>query len=183
MKGRVFNKSILISCLAVIQVAAVKGKNESIGRISSLSVQLESTKETLHKVKEDLASKQLGLEVAERRVSDLTACLQEKERALEASREEIKELRSQLDRRLQELQHRKSEEDHLHRVQLECETLKLQVLEKERIAEIFQKQIDSMAQVVSQQSRAAGATEIEKAQLIKEVNDWKVRAEEIKVCR
>ncbi|XP_054248187.1 coiled-coil domain-containing protein 158 [Indicator indicator] len=166
-----------------LQMAAIKEKNESIGRISSLTVQLESTKETLRKVKEDLASKQIDLEAAEKTVSDLTACLQEKERALEVSHEEIKELHSQLDRRMQELHVLKNEEDRLHRVQLECETLKLQVLEKERTAEIFQKQIDSMTQVMAQHSRTAGAMEVEKSQLIKEIYDWKIKAEEVKIAK
>ncbi|XP_009894269.2 coiled-coil domain-containing protein 158 [Dryobates pubescens] len=166
-----------------LQMAAIKEENESIGRISSLSVQLESTKDTLRKVKEDLASKQMDLEAAERTVSDLTACLQEKERALGVSHEEIKELHSQLDRKMQELHIQKSEEARLHRAQLECQTLKLQVLEKQRTAEIFQKQIDSMTQVMAQHSRTAGAMEAEKSQLIKELYDWKLKAEEVKIAK
>ena len=168
--------------IAVIQMAALKEKNESIGRISSLTVQLESTKETLPKVK-DLTAKQIALETAEKTVSNLMACLQEKERALEVINQEIKKLHSQFGSRMQELQRLKNEEDCLHNVQSECETLKLQVLEKERIIEIFQKQIDNMTQIVGQHSRTAGAMEVEKSQLIKEINDWKLKVEEIKVCK
>ncbi|XP_050751766.1 coiled-coil domain-containing protein 158 [Gymnogyps californianus] len=164
------------------QMAAIKEKNESIGRISSLTVQLESTKETLRKVK-DLTAKQIALETAEKTVSNLMACLQEKERALEVTNQEIKKLHSQLGSRMQELQHLKNEEDCLHNVQSECETLKLQVLEKERIIEIFQKQIDNMTQVVGQHSRTAGAMEVEKSQLIKEINDWKLKVEELKIAK
>ncbi|XP_052668558.1 coiled-coil domain-containing protein 158 isoform X2 [Harpia harpyja] len=165
------------------QMAAVKEKKESIGRISSLTVQLESTKEMLCKVKEDLTAKQINLETAEKTLSTLTACLQEKERALEVTSKEIKKLHSQLGSRMQELQHLKNEEDCLHNVQSECETLKLQVLEKERIIEVFQKQIDNMTQIVGQYSRTAGAMEVEKSQFIKEINDWKVKVEELKIAK
>ncbi|KAM9578225.1 LOW QUALITY PROTEIN: coiled-coil domain-containing protein 158 [Guaruba guarouba] len=165
------------------QMAAIKEKNESIGRISSLTVQLESTKETLHKVKEDLAAKQINLEIAGKTMSNLTACLQEKERALEVTSEEIKKLHSQLRSRMQEIQHLKNEEDHFHYVQSECETLKLQMSEKEKTTEIFQKQIDNMTQIVGQHSQAAGAMEVEKSQLIKETDDWKLKVEELKIVK
>nr|XP_009933835.1 PREDICTED: coiled-coil domain-containing protein 158 [Opisthocomus hoazin] len=165
------------------QIAAIKEKNESIGRISSLTVQLESTKETLRNVKEDFTAKQITLEIAEKTVSNLTARLQEKERALEVTSKEIKKLHSQRGSRMQELQHLKNEEDCLHNVQSECETLKLQLLEKERIIEIFQTQIDNMTQVVGQHSQTAGAMEVEKSQLIKERNDWKLKAEELKIAK
>ncbi|KAF1666319.1 hypothetical protein FQA23_0006741, partial [Aptenodytes patagonicus] len=165
------------------QMAAIKEKNESIGRISSLTVRLESTKETLRKVKEDLTAKQIDLETAEKTVSKLTARLQEKESALEVTNKEIKKLCSQLGSRMQELQQLKNEEDCSHNAQSECETLKLQLLEKERIIEIFQKQIDNMTQIVSQHSRTAGAMEVEKSQLIKEINDWKLKVEELKIAK
>ncbi|XP_076193817.1 LOW QUALITY PROTEIN: coiled-coil domain-containing protein 158 [Aptenodytes patagonicus] len=165
------------------QMAAIKEKNESIGRISSLTVRLESTKETLRKVKEDLTAKQIDLETAEKTVSKLTARLQEKESALEVTNKEIKKLCSQLGSRMQELQQLKNEEDCSHNAQSECETLKLQLLEKERIIEIFQKQIDNITQIVSQHSRTAGAMEVEKSQLIKEINDWKLKVEELKIAK
>ncbi|KAK0669596.1 CD158 protein, partial [Pygoscelis papua] len=165
------------------QMAAIKEKNESIGRISSLTVRLESTKETLRKVKEDLTAKQIDLETAEKTMSNLTARLQEKESTLEVTNKEIKKLCSQLGSRMQELQQLKNEEDCLHNVQSECETLKLQLLEKERIIEIFQKQIDNVTQIVSRHSRTAGAMEVEKSQLIKEINDWKLKGEELKIAK
>ncbi|XP_035752854.1 coiled-coil domain-containing protein 158 [Egretta garzetta] len=165
------------------QMAAIKEKIEGIGRISSLTVQLDSTKETLHKVKEDLAAKQIDLETAEKTVSNLTARLREKESALEVTNKEVKKLHSQLGSRMQELQHLKNEEDCLHNVQSECETLKLQLLEKERIIEILQQQIDNMTQVVGQHSRTAGAMEVEKSQLIKEINDWKLKVEELQIAK
>ncbi|CAN0141794.1 unnamed protein product [Bubo scandiacus] len=167
----------------VRQMAAIKEKNESIRRISSLTVQLESTKETLCKVKEDLTAKQIDVETAEKTVSNLTACLQEKERTLEVTNKEIKKLHLQLGNRMQELQDLKNEEDRLHSVQSTCETLKLQVLEKERVVEIFQKQIDNMTQIVGQHNRTAGAMEVEKSQLIKEISDWKLKVEELKVAK
>ncbi|NXS93092.1 CD158 protein, partial [Jacana jacana] len=165
------------------QMAAIQEKNESLGRISSLTVQLESTKETLCKVKGDLTAKQNDLETAEKTVSNLTARLQEKEQALEVTNKEIKKLHSQLGSRMQELQHLKNDEDCLHGVQSECETLKLQLLEKERVVEIFQKQIDNMTQMVGQHSRTAGAMEVEKSQLRKDINDWKLKAEELKIAK
>ncbi|NXI49625.1 CD158 protein, partial [Chloroceryle aenea] len=163
-----------------LQMMAIKEKKESIGRISSLTVQLESAKETLQKVKEDLAAKQISLEAAEKTVSNLRACLQQKERALEVTSEETQRLHSQLGSRMQELQHLRNEED---RLQSECEALKLRVLEKERIVEIFQKQTDTMARIVGQHSRTARAMEAEKSQLIKEINDWKLQVEELKIAK
>ncbi|XP_010211225.1 PREDICTED: coiled-coil domain-containing protein 158 [Tinamus guttatus] len=165
------------------QVAAIKEKNESIERISSLTVQLDSTKEMLRKVREDLKAKQVNLEAAERTVSTLTACLQEKERAVDVTNKEIKKLRAQVDSRMQELQHLKNEGDRLHSVQSECDTLRLQVVEKERIIGIFQKQIDNMTQMVGQHSRVAGAMEVEKSQLMKEITDWKLEVQELKIVK
>ncbi|NXA54868.1 CD158 protein, partial [Nothocercus julius] len=165
------------------QMAAIKEKNESIERISSLTVQLDSTKEMLRKAREDLKAKQMNLEAAERTVSHLTACLQEKERAIDITNKEIKKLRAQVGSRMQELQHLKNEGDRLHSVQSECDTLRLQVVEKERIIGIFQKQIDNMTQMVGQHSRAAGAMEVEKSQFMKEISDWKLEVQELKIVK
>ncbi|NXL60528.1 CD158 protein, partial [Chordeiles acutipennis] len=165
------------------QMAAIKEKNESIGRISSLTIQLESTEETLRKVKEDLKAKQIDLETAEKTVSNLTACLEEKRTPLDVTNKEIKKLHSQLGSSVQELQHLKNEEDCLHNAQSECETLKLQLLEKDGIIEVFQKQIDKMTQIVGQHNRTAGAMEVEKSQLVKERNDWKLKVEELKIAK
>ncbi|XP_075785553.1 coiled-coil domain-containing protein 158 isoform X2 [Pelodiscus sinensis] len=163
------------------QMAAIKEKNESIERVSSLTAQLESTKEMLRKAVEELTAKKINLEASERTVSDLTVCLQEKERAIEITNEEIKKLRSRVDSKLQELQHLKSEGDYLQNVQSECETLKLQVIEKQRVIEIFQKQIDNMTQIVGQHGRTAGAMEVEKSQLLKEISDRKLEVQELKI--
>ncbi|XP_009984292.1 PREDICTED: coiled-coil domain-containing protein 158, partial [Tauraco erythrolophus] len=163
------------------QMAAIQEENESTETISSLIVQVESTKETLCKVAEDLTAKQIDLETAEKSTSNLTAHLQEKERALEVTNKEMKNLHSQLDSRMQELQHVNNEEDCSLTVQSECEMLKLQLLEKERVIEIFQEQIANMTRIVGQHSRTAGAMEVEKSQLIKEINDWKLEVEELKI--
>lgn len=155
--------------IAIIQRAAVKEKFETIVRISSLTFQLESTKERLGKVQEDLRAKQIDLETAERTVSSLMACLKENETALEVTNKEIKKLHSHVGSNMQELEHLKNKEVQLHDVQSECEMLKLQVIEKERIIEILQKQIVIMIQVVDQQYQTAGAMEVEKLQLLKEI--------------
>ncbi|KAM6269871.1 coiled-coil domain-containing protein 158 [Porphyrio hochstetteri] len=162
------------------QVAVIKEKKESLERISSLTLQLESTKEALCKVKDDLTAKQIDLKTAEEKVSHLMAHLQEKERALEVASKETKKLHSQLGSRMRELQHLK-EGGCLH--SSECEALKLQLMEKERIIKIFQKQIDSMTQIAGQHSGTAGAMEVEKSQLMKERNDWKLKAEELKIAK
>ncbi|XP_015425704.1 PREDICTED: coiled-coil domain-containing protein 158 [Myotis davidii] len=86
------------------QMAAIQGKNESLEKVSSLTAQLESTKEMLRKVVEELTAKKMTLESSERTVSDLTASLQEKERAIEATNAEITKLRSRVDLKLQERQ-------------------------------------------------------------------------------
>ncbi|NXA40207.1 CD158 protein, partial [Eudromia elegans] len=165
------------------QMAAIKEKNESIERISSLTVQLDSNKEMLRKVREDLKAKQMNLEAAERTISNMTTCLQEKERAIDITNKEIKKLRAQVGSRMQELQHLKNEGDRLHSVQSECDTLRLQVVEKERMIGIFQKQIDNMTQMVDQHSRAAGAMEVEKSQLMKEICDWKLEVQQLKIVK
>lgn len=76
-----------------------------------------------------------------------------------------------------------TEEGCLHKVQSGCEALKLQLLEKERMVEIFQKQIDNVTQIVGQHSQTAGAVEVERSQLRKETSVWKLKAEELKVCK
>ncbi|KAM9381575.1 coiled-coil domain-containing protein 158 [Phaethornis superciliosus] len=183
MESRVKERRTECQRQVELQVAAIKEKNESISRISSLTIQLESAKDTLHKVQEDLAAKQISLETAEKTVSDLRAQLQEKERALEVTSREAEKLHSELSSRMQELQHLKKEEVCFHTVQSECGTLKLQLLEKERIIEIFQNQMGSITQLVGQHSRAARAMEVEKYQLRKEINGWKLEAEGLKIAK
>ncbi|CAO2639317.1 Coiled-coil domain-containing protein 158 [Lemmus lemmus] len=162
------------------QMAAIQGKNESLEKVSSLTAQLESTKEMLRKVVEELTAKKMTLESSERTVSDLTASLQEKERAIEGTNAEITKLRSRVDLKLQELQHLKNEGDHLRNVQTECEALKLQMAEKDKVIEILRQQIENMTQLVGQHGRTAGAMQVEKAQLEKEINDRKLELQEFK---
>ncbi|XP_029424393.1 coiled-coil domain-containing protein 158 [Nannospalax galili] len=165
------------------QMAAIQGKNESLEKVSSLTAQLESTKEMLHKVLEELTAKKMMLESSERTVSDLTASLQEKEGAIEATNAEITKLRSRVDLKLQELQHLKNEGDHLRNVQMECEALKLQVAEKDKVIEILRQQIENMTQLVGQHGRTAGALQAEKAQLEKEIHDRKLELQEFKILK
>ncbi|XP_028737761.1 coiled-coil domain-containing protein 158 isoform X3 [Peromyscus leucopus] len=165
------------------QMAAIQGKNESLEKVSSLTAQLESTKEMLRKVVEELTAKKMTLESSERTVSDLTASLQEKERAIEATNAEITKLRSRVDLKLQELQHLKNEGDHLRNVQTECEAIKLQMAEKDKVIEILRQQIENMTQLVGQHGRTAGAMQVEKAQLEKEINDRKLELQEFKILK
>ncbi|KAK1345810.1 hypothetical protein QTO34_008275 [Cnephaeus nilssonii] len=165
------------------QMAAIQGKNESLEKVSSLTAQLESTKEMLRKVVEELTAKKMTLESSERTVSDLTASLQEKERAIEATNAEITKLRSRVDLKLQELQHLKNEGDHLRNVQGECEALRLQMAEKDKVIEILRQQIENMTQLVGQHGRTAGAMQVEKAQLEKEINDRRLELQEFKILK
>ncbi|KAF6129168.1 coiled-coil domain containing 158 [Phyllostomus discolor] len=164
-------------------MAAIQGKNESLEKVSSLTAQLESTKEMLRKVVEELTAKKMTLESSERTVSDLTASLQEKERAIEATNAEITKLRSRVDLKLQELQHLKNEGDHLRNVQTECDALKLQMTEKDKVIEILRQQIENMTQLVGQHGRTAGAMQVEKAQLEKEINDRRLELQEFKILK
>ncbi|XP_045140286.1 coiled-coil domain-containing protein 158 [Echinops telfairi] len=169
--------------LQKLLMAAIQGKNESLEKVSSLTAQLESTKEMLRKVVEELTAKKMTLESSERTVSDLTASLQEKERAIEATNAEITKLRSRVDLKLQELQHLKNEGDHLRNVQTECEALKLQMAEKDKVIEILRQQIENMTQLVGQHGRTAGAMQVEKAQLEKEINDRRLELQEYKILK
>ncbi|XP_077738693.1 coiled-coil domain-containing protein 158 isoform X4 [Canis aureus] len=165
------------------QMAAIQGKNESLEKVSSLTAQLESTKEMLRKVVEELTAKKMTLESSERTISDLTSSLQEKERAIEATNSEITKLRSRVDLKLQELQHLKTEGDHLRNVQTECEALRLQMAEKDKVIEILRQQIENMTQLVGQHGRTAGAMQVEKAQLEKEINDRRLELQEFKILK
>nr|XP_051675624.1 coiled-coil domain-containing protein 158 isoform X1 [Oryctolagus cuniculus]XP_051675625.1 coiled-coil domain-containing protein 158 isoform X1 [Oryctolagus cuniculus] len=165
------------------QMAAIQGKNESLEKVSSLTAQLESTKEMLRKVVEELTAKKMTLESSERTVSDLTTSLQEKERAIEATNAEITKLRSRVDLKLQELQHLRTEGDHLRNVQAECEALRLQMTEKDKVIEILRQQIENMTQLVGQHGRTAGAMQVEKAQLEKEINDRRLELQEFKILK
>ncbi|XP_028599766.2 coiled-coil domain-containing protein 158 isoform X3 [Podarcis muralis] len=163
------------------QMSAIKEKNESIERMASMASQQESTKEMLRKVVEELTEKKVSLDAAEKHVAELTACLQEKEKVIEATNEEIQKLRGRVDGKLQELQVLKSESDHMRSVRSDCDSLRLQVVEKEKVIEILRKQVENMTQIVGQHSRTAGSMEMEKCQLAKEVNDKKMELHELKI--
>ncbi|KAK2503797.1 hypothetical protein MC885_012373 [Smutsia gigantea] len=66
----------------------------------------------LCKVVKALTAKEMTLESSERTVSDVTASLQEKERAIKATSVEITKPRSRVDLKLQEPQHLKNYGDH-----------------------------------------------------------------------
>lgn len=163
-------------------MSAIKEKNESLEKVASMTVQQESTNEMLRKVTEELAEKTRSLEAAEGQVASLTACLQEKERTIEFTNSEIQKLQGRVDSKLRELQQLKNEGDSLRSVQADCETFRLQVKEKEKVIEFLQKQIDSMTQMLGQHGRTVGAMEMEKSQLLKEINDKKQELHELKVC-
>ncbi|XP_060103389.1 coiled-coil domain-containing protein 158-like [Heteronotia binoei] len=162
------------------QMSAIKEKNESLEKAASVIAQQESTKETLHKVSEELSEKKRRLELAERQVAELTACLKEKERTIDQINREIQTLRARVDSKVQEIQQLKSEDDQLRITQADCEALRLQVKEKERVMEILQKQIDNMTQIMGQHSRKAGAMEMENSQLLKELGDKKQELQALK---
>lgn len=52
----------------------------------------------------------------------------------------------------------------------------LQVVWQRRIIQVFQKQIDNISQIV-------GAVQMEKIELSKEIGDWKLKIEELNVCK
>ncbi|XP_059953582.1 LOW QUALITY PROTEIN: coiled-coil domain-containing protein 158 [Mesoplodon densirostris] len=163
------------------QMAAIQGKNESLEEVSSLTAQLEATKDVLHKVVEELTAKKLTLESSERTVSDLTTSLQEKERAIEATNSEIVELGSWMDLKLQELQLLKNEVVHLRNVQVENEYLKLQMAEKDEVNKTLQQQIEDMMQPMDQDGPMADAVRVEKAHLKKKLNDTRLELQEVKI--
>ncbi|XP_077157238.1 coiled-coil domain-containing protein 158 isoform X2 [Paroedura picta] len=165
------------------QMSAFQEKNESLEKLASMSAQQESTKDMLRKVVEELTEKKISLESAERQVADLTACVQEKERTIELTNREIQKLRGRVDSRLHELEQMKAEGDQLRSAQADCEAFRLQVKEKEKVIEILRKQIDNMTQIVSQHGRSAGAMEMEKSQLLKEISEKKQEFQELKLAQ
>nr|XP_056711764.1 coiled-coil domain-containing protein 158 [Euleptes europaea] len=165
------------------QMSAMREKNESLEKVASVIAQQESTKEMLRRVVEELTEKKISLESADRQVAELTACLQEKERVIELTNDEIHKLRGRVDSKLQELQQLKNEGDHLRGLQSDCEALTLQVKEKEKVIEILRKQIDNMTQIVGQHGRTAGAMEMEKSHLLREINDKKQELQDLKVSQ
>nr|XP_008110358.1 PREDICTED: coiled-coil domain-containing protein 158 isoform X3 [Anolis carolinensis] len=165
------------------QMSTIKEKNESIEKVASMTAQQEATKEILRKVSEELAEKKISLEAAERQVAELTLAVQQKESVIEMTNEEIQKLRGRVDSKLQELQQLKNESEHLLSVQSECDSLKLQLVEKEKVVEILRKQVENMTQVIGQHSRTAGGLEMERSQLMKEANDMKLEIHELKILQ
>ncbi|XP_048338667.1 coiled-coil domain-containing protein 158-like [Sphaerodactylus townsendi] len=165
------------------QISAIKEKNESVEKVASLTAQQESIRDMLRGVVKELTEKKINLESAERQVADLTKCLQEKEIEIQLTNEEIQMLQGRVDSNQRELQQLKSEGHHLQSVKSDCEAFKLQVKEKEKIIEILQKQIDNMTQMVGQHGRTAGAMEMEKSQLLKEISDKKQELQELKLSQ
>ncbi|XP_062837307.1 coiled-coil domain-containing protein 158 isoform X3 [Anolis carolinensis] len=165
------------------QMSTIKEKNESIEKVASMTAQQEATKEILRKVSEELAEKKISLEAAERQVAELTLAVQQKESVIELTNEEIQKLRGRVDSKLQELQQLKNESEHLLSVQSECDSLKLQLVEKEKVVEILRKQVENMTQVIGQHSRTAGGLEMERSQLMKEANDMKLEIHELKILQ
>ncbi|KAK9398633.1 coiled coil domain-containing protein [Crotalus adamanteus] len=178
-------RSLQVECEGQIQrqMSAIKERNDSLERESSILAQLNSTKDKLHKTVQELSERQLSLDSAERLIADLRSSHLEKERVIERTNDEIQQLRGRVDSKRQEFQQLKSESELLRSVQSDCESLKVQLMEKEKVIEILQKQIESMTEIVSQHGRTAGAIETEKSQLIKEVSEKKVEVQELKISQ
>ncbi|KAL7982167.1 hypothetical protein Chor_001224, partial [Crotalus horridus] len=111
--------------------------------------QLNSTKDKLHKTVQELSERKLSLDSAERLIADLRSSHLEKERVIERTNDEIQQLRGRVDSKRQEFQQLKSESELLRSVQSDCESLKVQLMEKEKVIEILQKQIESMTEIAS----------------------------------
>ncbi|XP_039224055.1 coiled-coil domain-containing protein 158 isoform X10 [Crotalus tigris] len=165
------------------KMSAIKERNDSLERESSILAQLNSTKDKLHKTVQELSERKLSLDSAERLIADLRSSHLEKERVIERTNDEIQQLRGRVESKRQEFQQLKSESELLRSVQSDCESLKVQLMEKEKVIEILQKQIESMTEIVSQHGRTAGAIETEKSQLIKEVSEKKVEVQELKISQ
>ncbi|XP_015681440.2 coiled-coil domain-containing protein 158-like, partial [Protobothrops mucrosquamatus] len=178
-------RSLQMECEGQIQrqMSAIKERNDSLERESSILAQLNSTKDKLHKTAQELSERKLSLDSAERVIADLRSSHLEKERVIEHTNDEIQQLRGRVDSKRQEFQQLKSESELLRSVQSDCESLKVQLMEKEKVIEILQKQIESMTEIVSQHGRTAGAIETEKSQLIKEVSEKKVEVQELKISQ
>ncbi|KFO35070.1 Coiled-coil domain-containing protein 158 [Fukomys damarensis] len=67
--------------------------------------------------------------------------------------------------------------------QSQCEALRLQMAEKDKVIEILRQQIENMTQLVGQHGRTAGAMQVEKAQLEKEINDRRLELHEFKILK
>ncbi|XP_026572997.1 coiled-coil domain-containing protein 158 [Pseudonaja textilis] len=175
-------RSLQMECEGQIQrqMSAIKERNDSLERESAILAQLNSTKDKLHKTVQDLNERKLSLDSAERVIAELRSSHLEKERVIERTNDEIEKLRGRVDSKREEFQQLKSESDLLRNVQSDCESLKVQLVEKEKVIEILQKQIESMTEIVSQHGRTAGSMETEKSQLIKEVGEKKVELQEMK---
>ncbi|XP_039224053.1 coiled-coil domain-containing protein 158 isoform X8 [Crotalus tigris] len=178
-------RSLQVECEGQIQrqMSAIKERNDSLERESSILAQLNSTKDKLHKTVQELSERKLSLDSAERLIADLRSSHLEKERVIERTNDEIQQLRGRVESKRQEFQQLKSESELLRSVQSDCESLKVQLMEKEKVIEILQKQIESMTEIVSQHGRTAGAIETEKSQLIKEVSEKKVEVQELKISQ
>uniref|UniRef100_A0A8C6Y9J4 Coiled-coil domain containing 158 n=1 Tax=Naja naja TaxID=35670 RepID=A0A8C6Y9J4_NAJNA len=175
-------RSLQMECEGQIQrqMSAIKERNDSLERESAILAQLNSTKGKLHKTVQELNERKLSLDSAERVIADLRCSQLEKERVIERTNDEIEKLRGRVDSKRQEFQQLKSESELLRNVQSDCESLKVQLVEKEKVIEILQKQIESMTEIVSQHGRTAGSMETEKSQLMKEVGEKKVELQEMK---
>ncbi|XP_034287128.1 coiled-coil domain-containing protein 158 isoform X4 [Pantherophis guttatus] len=178
-------RSLQMECEGQVQrqMSAIKERNDSLERESSILAQLNSTKEKLHKASQELNERKLSLDSAERVIADLRCSHLEKERVIECTNDEINKLRGRVDSKRQEFQQLKSESELLRGVQSDCESLKVQLAEKEKVIEILQKQVEGMTEIVSQHGRTAGAMETEKSQLIKEVGEKKVELQELKISQ
>ncbi|XP_070613012.1 coiled-coil domain-containing protein 158 isoform X2 [Erythrolamprus reginae] len=178
-------RSLQIECESQVQrqMSAIKERNDSLERESSIMSQLNSTKEKLHKVAHELSERKLSLDSAEKVISDLRSSHLDKERVIERTNSEIERLRGRVDSKRQEFEQLKNESELLRSIQSDCESLRIQLAEKEKVIEILQKQIEAMTEVVSQHCRTAGAMETEKSQLIKEVSEKKCELQELKILQ
>ncbi|KAL2304612.1 hypothetical protein Nmel_006563 [Mimus melanotis] len=138
-------KEMRVECHSQMEcrLAATEEKKESIGRISSLIVQLEMTKEVLLKSWRIWQANRGIWRLLSKQAQLWWPVCRTRRQSLARSSGSY----SQLGSRMQE---RGRRGEGCLQVQWECGALKLRLLEKERITEIFQKEIGSMAKLLEQ---------------------------------
>uniref|UniRef100_A0A8C5LXX5 Coiled-coil domain containing 158 n=1 Tax=Leptobrachium leishanense TaxID=445787 RepID=A0A8C5LXX5_9ANUR len=148
------------------QTATLNEKNENIKFITS---QLVSTQELLAKSVQELKSKVLSLENAERAVKDLKSLLDEKERTLRHTKDKIKKLCALTEVKTQEAEHFKMYVEKMEETQKDLEKMRVHLAEKDHFIKSLQLQAENLFQAVGQQTEKINILQGERSQLLVEM--------------
>ncbi|XP_071971909.1 coiled-coil domain-containing protein 158 isoform X2 [Engystomops pustulosus] len=152
---------------------------EKTASLDCTSFQLESMKDALQKISDELTAKSQCLDHAEKCLTETRNLLAEKDRSLQCVFDELKKLRLYAESKKREVQQIRADNEKMTELQRDTDTLKLLLVEKDNMIVTLRGQIEAITHMIDQQNQKVDVLEMEKSQLLDEVAAKKCQLQDL----